>query len=432
MRMRAPLLALLLWPAATLAGDFFTLEGHGGPIKGIAVSPDGQRILTASFDNALGLWSGRDPVWLDGHEAAVNTVVFVDDTTAVSGGDDFAVRLWDLSSGRSNELSRHKGKVMSVRVSGDRNTVASASWDGTVGIWSLSGADPRFIEVGANVNDVAFSSDGRLLYTGSSDGKIRIYDVASGDLHQLFLSNGFGVNTLVLNEAAGWLAYGAVDGVTKVVDVQTAALIKDVTLERRPILAMATDREKQTLAVGDGEGYILLLNTSDWSIANDFRATHRGPIWALAFSQDGGNVHAGGLDDAMFSWPLSDQEDAPRMVEQDRAFLNGNDSASNGERQFQRKCSICHTLTGDSARRAGPTLKDVFGRRAGTVEDYSYSDTLLTSDIVWSAQTIDALFDLGPDVYIAGTKMPVQRIARAEDRADLIEYLRTYSDIKDD
>lgn len=432
MRMWAPLLALLLWPAATLADEFFTLEGHGGPIKGIAVSPDGQRILTASFDNALGLWFGRAPMWLDGHEAAVNTVAFVDDTTAVSGGDDFAVRLWDLASWTSQELGRHKGKVMSVRVSGDQNTVASASWDGTVGIWSLRGADPRFIEVGANVNDVAFSSDGRLLYTGASDGKIRIYDVSSGALHQLFLSNGFGVNTLVLNEDAGWLAFGAVDGVTKVVDVQSAELIKDVTLERRPILAMATDRRKQTLAVGDGEGYILLLNTSDWSIANDFRATHRGPIWALAFSQDGGNVHAGGLDDVMFSWHLSDQNDAPRMVEKDRAFLNGNDSASNGERQFQRKCSICHTLTGDSARRAGPTLKNVFGRRAGAVADYSYSDTLQTSDIVWSAQTIDALFDLGPDVYIAGTKMPVQRIVRAEDRADLIEFLRTYSDIKDD
>lgn len=432
MRVWAPLLALLLWPAATLAGDFFTLEGHGGPIKGIAVSPDGQRILTASFDNALGLWSGHTPVWLDGHEAAVNTVAFVDDTRAVSGGDDFAVRLWDLALRTSQELGRHKGKVMSVRVSGDQQMVASASWDGTVGLWSLSSAEPRFIEVGGNVNDVAFSSDGTLLFTGASDGKIRIYDVATGELHQLFLSNGFGVNTLVLNEDAGWLAYGAVDGVTKVVDVQTADLIKDVTLERRPILAMTTDRQKQTLAVGDGEGYILLLNTSDWSIANDFRATHRGPIWALTFSQDGENVHAGGLDDAMFSWPLSDQEDAPRMVEKDRAFLNGNDSASNGERQFQRKCSICHTLTGDSARRAGPTLKNVFGRRAGAVADYSYSDTLQTSDIVWSAQTIDALFDLGPDVYIAGTKMPVQRIARAEDRADLIEYLRTYSDIKDD
>jgi len=432
MRVWAPLLALLLWPAATLAGDFFTLEGHGGPIKGIAVSPDGQRILTASFDNALGLWSARAPMWLDGHEAAVNTVAFVDDTRAVSGGDDFAVRLWDLAAATSLELGRHKGKVMSVRVSGDQQMVASASWDGTVGLWSLDGAAPRFINVGSNVNDVAFGGDGSILFVGAADGKIRIYDVTSGEMQQLFFSNGFGVNNLVLNEAAGWLAFGAVDGVTKIVDVQTAELIKDVTLERRPILAMTLDRQGQHLAVGDGEGYILLLATEDWSVANDFRATHRGPVWALAFSQDGENIHAGGLDDSLFSWPLSDQDDAPRMVEQDRAFLNGNDSASNGERQFQRKCSICHTLTGDSARRAGPTLKNVFGRRAGAVADYSYSDTLQTSDIVWSAQTIDALFDLGPDVYIAGTKMPVQRIARAEDRADLIEYLRTYSDIKDD
>ncbi|MFY0659420.1 MAG: c-type cytochrome [Shimia sp.] len=432
MRVWAPLLALLLWPMVTLAGEFFTLEGHGGPIKGIAVSPDGQRVLTASFDNALGLWSGRVPRWLDGHEAAVNTVAFVDDTRAVSGGDDFAVRLWDLADGTSQELGRHKGKVMSVRVSADQQMVASASWDGTVGLWTLDGAAPRFLEVGSNVNDVAFGSSDSLLFVGAADGKIRIYDVATGDMRQLFISNGFGVNNLVLNEAAGWLAFGAVDGVTKIVDVQTAALIKDVTLDRRPILAMSLDRQGQHLAVGDGEGFILLLNTKDWTVANDFRATHRGPIWALAFSKNGENVHAGGLDDAMFSWPMSDQGDAPRMVSHDRAFLNGNDSASNGERQFQRKCSICHTLSGDSARRAGPTLKNVFGRRAGAVADYSYSDTLQTSDIVWSAQTIDALFDLGPDVYIAGTKMPVQRIARAEDRADLIEFLRTYSDIKDD
>ena len=306
---------------------------------------------------------------------------------------------------------------MAVRVAPGGRHVASASWDGSVGIWSLNGAAPRFLEVGANVNDVAFSADGTQLYSASSDGKVRIWDVESGALVTLFLSNGFGVNTLVLNEAAGWLAFGAVDGVTK--DLRTAEVIKDVTLDRRPILAMAHSRDGRHLAVGDGEGYILLLDTSDWSIANDFRATHRGPVWALAFSQDGENIHTGGLDDAMFSWPLSDPQDTPRMVEGTRAFLNGSDSASNGERQFQRKCSICHTLTGDSAR------------RAGTVPDYSYSETLENSEITWSAQTIDALFDLGPDVYIAGTKMPVQRIARAQDRADLIAYLRHYSENKD-
>jgi cytochrome c len=96
----------------------------------------------------------------------------------------------------------------------------------------------------------------------------------------------------------------------------------------------------------------------------------------------------------------------------------------NGERQFMRKCSICHTLTPGSARRAGPSLYDLFGRRAGTVEDYTYSDALNGSDISWDEDTIDALFDIGPEHYIPGTKMPMQRITGAQDRADLVTYLR--------
>jgi cytochrome c len=47
------------------------------------------------------------------------------------------------------------------------------------------------------------------------------------------------------------------------------------------------------------------------------------------------------------------------------------------------------------------------------------------SDVIWTEETIDKLFDLGPDHYLPGTKMPMQRIARPGDRADLIEFLQT-------
>ncbi|MGR3714489.1 MAG: WD40 repeat domain-containing protein [Shimia sp.] len=343
----------LIWPALAWPGDFFTLKGHGGPIKGIAVSPDGSAILIASFDYALGHWQGGTPTWLEGHKAAVNAVVFVDNTRAVSSGDDFAVRLWDLTKGTSRVLGHHKGKVVALRLAPDGQSVASASWDGSVGIWPLNDDAGRLIDVGANVNDVAFSSDGATILSAASDGRILEWDVATAAPVQLFISNGFGVNTLVLNADQGWLVFGSLDGVTRVVDMATGETIRDVTLERRPILAMTQSRDGAHLAVGDGEGYILILDTRDWSIHADFRASHRGPIWALAFSSDGKNIHAGGLDDAMFSWLLADPRDAPKMVQDTRSFLNGNDSGSNGEQQFQRKCSICHTLTGDSARRAG-------------------------------------------------------------------------------
>ena len=159
-------------------------------------------------------------------------------------------------------------------------------------------------------------------------------------------------------------------------------------------------------------------------IVRDFRATARGPIWALAFSPDGQNIHAGGLDDVMYSWPVETLDSVEQMAAGTRSFLRDPETMDNGERQFMRKCSICHTLTEDIARRAGPTLRGVFGRRAGSVPGYSYSATLRNSDIVWSPESINALFDEGPDHYIPGSKMPMQRIAEAVDRRDLIDYLR--------
>lgn len=416
MRLLALLLALNL-PSAALANGFDTLKGHGGPIMGIAVADDG-RVATASFDNAVGLWTGPLPHWFDGHEAAVNTVLF-SGKALYSAGDDFSLRQWP--SGRV--LGHHDGKVMALAALPGQ--IASASWDGTIGLWPLDGAAPRRLTGhAAGVNAIVASADGTRLYSASADGTLRIWNPAEGLERRQLLRHGFGINKLVLHEAGGWLAYGAVDGVTRIVDPDSGAQIADFTLDRRPILALALSPDGTRLAVGDGEGYIMVIDTGKWRIASDFRATLRGPVWALAFSPDGQTIYAGGLDDAAYAWPVSALAGAEPMGQSPRDFLRDPAEMTNGERQFMRKCSVCHTLTPSSAHRAGPTLYRLFGRRAGTVPDYSYSDTLDTSGIVWSDDTIDALFDLGPDHYIPGTKMPMQRITRPQDRTDLVEFLR--------
>ena len=58
------------------------------------------------------------------------------------------------------------------------------------------------------------------------------------------------------------------------------------------------------------------------------------------------------------------------------------------------------------------------------MDGYSYSEALTGSPVVWEADTIDKLFDLGPDHFTPGSKMPMQRIAKLADRQDLIAYLR--------
>jgi cytochrome c len=93
-----------------------------------------------------------------------------------------------------------------------------------------------------------------------------------------------------------------------------------------------------------------------------------------------------------------------------------------GAEVFQA-CAACHTLTPDGGNRAGPTLHGVFGRRIATAPGYNYSEALKRLDIVWSANTIRKLFEIGPAEYTPGTKMPEQHITSADDREALVRFL---------
>lgn len=427
MRYLLALLTCLALPAA--AQDFTTLKGHGGPIMDIAVAPDGS-VVTASFDNSVGVWRDGVPVWLEGHDAAVSTVEVVA-TFLISGGDDFRVRLsGPFLSPEWVEIHKHKGKVSDL-ASAPSGMLASASWDGTIsldrpvkGAMFLPGQGEKITlaDHRSGVNAISFLGD-EALFSASSDGTIRVwegllYDVSS----RVLVSHGFGINKLIVTQ--DWLAYGAVDGGTRIVHPETGAQIADFTLDRRPILSMAYHAKTHQLAVGDGQGYIMMIDTAEWRITRDFRATRNGPVWALAFSNDGQTIWAGGLDDVAYGWPVASLDEYDPAISGERSFLKAADSMPNGERQFMRKCSICHALEAGPSRKAGPTLHGVFGRRAGTVPGYRYSHILDGSEIIWDETTIDALFDQGPDHYIPGSKMPMQVIARAQDRADLITFLK--------
>ncbi|WP_306153059.1 c-type cytochrome [Roseovarius sp. MMSF_3281] len=426
----ASLIALLLAAFPAASQQFTTLKGHGGPVMGIGVNTSTGQVATASFDNSVGLWEGRTPVWLEGHEAAVNTVLFLNDTRLASAADDFSIILWGADGAVTTRLEGHKGKVMDLGVSPDGGTLASASWDGSIGIWSLENGARRFLQGHeAPVNAVSFGHDGRL-FSASADGSIRIWDVETGT-SRVLINQGFGVNRIVLAPDLSWLAYGAVDGMTRVIDPEEGHALYDFSLDRRPILSLAHHAQTGQLAVGDGHGYIMVIDTQDWRIARDFRAMQRGPVWALAFSADGQNILAAGLSDVVYSWPVALLDTFDPAGQAGRSFLRDPDEMPNGERQFMRKCSICHALTPPPSRKAGPSLYGVFGRKAGALPDYPYSPTLETADITWTDETIDALFDIGPDHYIPGSKMPMQRISAETDRDDLIEYLRKATAIKE-
>ncbi|MDP5219093.1 c-type cytochrome [Ruegeria sp. 2205SS24-7] len=416
-RLLSSLFLCLALPAT--AQEFTTYKGHGGPIMGLVVTRDG-RLASASFDNSVGVWTGQSPRWLEGHDAAVTAIAEDREGVLVTGGDDFAVWHWGAAP---RKIGQHKGKVTSLAASPDGSVLAAGSWDGDIVLWPLHEGAPETLPFpGAGVNAVAYSADGAQLFAATSKGDLLRYDMASRDTARPLVRHGFGINRLVVGD--GWLAYGAVDGVTRVIDAETGAQMADFTLDRRPILSMAHHAQTGQLAIGDGEGHIMMVDTKEWRITHDFRAMRQGPVWALAFSTDGAVIHAGGIDDVIYAWPVALLDSYDPAGGNTRSFLRDVATMSNGERQFMRKCSICHSLEPKPSRKAGPTLHGVFGRKAGVVPGYRYSPTLDGSAIIWTDTTIDALFDQGPDHYIPGSKMPMQVIAEEQDRADLIAFLR--------
>ena len=88
-----------------------------------------------------------------------------------------------------------------------------------------------------------------------------------------------------------------------------------------------------------------------------------------------------------------------------------------------KACVACHTLSEQDAQRAGPTLAGLYGRRIASLPGYRFSDALKRMDIVWTPETVSKLFEVGPNTYTPGTKMPEQRIGSAEDRKALTDFL---------
>ncbi len=89
-----------------------------------------------------------------------------------------------------------------------------------------------------------------------------------------------------------------------------------------------------------------------------------------------------------------------------------------GEEVYGR-CQACHSLETD---RTGPHHCGLFGRRAGSVPGFQYSDAMKHSDIVWTARTLDR-FLANPQAMVPGTNMTYAGVTDPGERKALIAYL---------
>jgi len=97
--------------------------------------------------------------------------------------------------------------------------------------------------------------------------------------------------------------------------------------------------------------------------------------------------------------------------------------AAKGERVFNQQCKTCHTVEKGGRNGVGPNLFGMFGRKAGTVEDFSASDAMQKSGIVWDDKAVQEYLR-DPRAKVPDAKMVFVGLKRQEQLDDVLAYLR--------
>ncbi len=399
------------------------LRGHGGPVRALVVSPDGKTAVSGGFDTAVIAWSLEHETAqrvLRFHAGAVNALALAPDGRIFSAGEDGIIAVWPpASAAPARLLEGHSGPVSALALAPDGQTLASASWDRTVRLWPLGAAGPARIVDGHrdNVNGVAFLPDGSAVVSAGYDAQIRITPVdAALAPYGFTLSAALSAvavapdGEIIAAGADGAVRFLSRDGVTR------AAL----ELLDTPLIALALSRDGARLAAAGLRGAVPVIDRASRKTVTTLRGPGL-PVWSLAFTPDGATLLTGGGDRLIRSWNAVTGEPVRPVMPPANDKVEG-EPDERGAVVFQA-CKACHALQPDDGSRAGPSLHGIFGRRIGQAEGYAYSRALPQLPIVWSAETIARLFEIGPNAFTPGTKMPEQIIGNPADRKALVEWL---------
>ena len=112
--------------------------------------------------------------------------------------------------------------------------------------------------------------------------------------------------------------------------------------------------------------------------------------------------------------------------------LGGPGNATHGEVLFNQRCQICHNMPDKGGKGGlGPALYGAYGRKPGQAAGFAYSDGVKAAGFVWTPEKLN-LWIQRPAAVIPGAKMVLAPISPAQDRADIIAFLKTESDNKGD